>query len=544
MFTDEQRESMAASLPQESFEAEQVIYSEDEDAENLYLILTGRIQLYVPKDPDDPEAGQLNLGELEAGDLFGLEAIEEGGARITCARALTPVSLGRFNLEFLDAYFEDNSLPYLPLKMMLASLKLFLEVDPGWRNPEEAVVLFARRHPFFLLARIFIPATLFLAAVGSLVALLIAQATGVSLIAIFIGIGALLTGLWAIWVYVDWSNDYAILTSQRVVFQEKVIFLYDSRQETPLDAILATSVDSSQLGRIIGYGDVILKTYTGNLIFSNLALWDTVRLMVDDRRTRARETSQQAEKRVIQSMVRQRLKFDPPRPPQPKPEPAEAPRPSLGEILANLFRMRSEKNGIITYHTHWFLLLTGIFLPTLTVVGLLALAVLQAMGMFAFLDGMAFWPILAVVFLMAVFWLWYRFTDWYNDVYVVSDEQIIDIYKKPLGQEEKRVAPLKSIQSVEFERLGLIGLVLNYGTVFIRIGDTRFTFDRVYNPSEVQRDLFQRIAAQANRERQGQADAERQRILDVLEAYHAVNQARAAQGDAANEPPPVRGDGA
>ena len=84
------------------------------------------------------------------------------------------------------------------------------------------------------------------------------------------------------------------------------------------------------------------------------------------------------------------------------------------------------------------------------------------------------------------------------------------------------MAPLKSIQSVEFERLGFIGLVLNYGTVYIRIGDTRFSFDNVYNPSEVQRDLFRRIASQANRDRRREADAERQRILDVLEAYHEV----------------------
>ncbi len=98
----------------------------------------------------------------------------------------------------------------------------------------------------------------------------------------------------------------------------------------------------------------------------------------------------------------------------------------------------------------------------------------------------------------------------------------MDIYKRPLGQEEKRVAPLKAIQSVEYERLGILGLFLNYGTVFIRIGDTRFTFDEVYNPSEVQRDLFRRIAAQTDRDRRKEAEAERQRILDVLEAYHEV----------------------
>jgi len=134
------------------------------------------------------------------------------------------------------------------------------------------------------------------------------------------------------------------------------------------------------------------------------------------------------------------------------------------------------------------------------------------------------------LFLVAAFWEWYQYEDWTNDLYIVSDEQITDINKKPLGAEEKRMAPLKSIQAIEFERLGIIGLILNYGTVFIRIGDTRFTFDEVYNPSEVQRDLFRRIAAQADRERRKTVDSERQQILDVLEAYHEVTSRQSGGG--------------
>lgn len=532
MFTDEQRDSIAAKVPRESFQEGQVIYTEDDKAVSLNLILTGRVRLLLPLDRANPIEGETNFGELESGDLFGLEAIEEDSTYLTDARAMTDVTIARFDLEFLDSLFEENSIPYLPLKTMLASLRLFLEVDPSWRNPEEAVIFFGRRHPLFLIVRIAIPVLIFIVSLGVLITLILAQISGVTLVGVFAGIVALFSGLWTIWNYVDWSNDYSILTNQRAVVQEKVILLYDSRQETPLDAILATSVDSSQLGRIFGYGDVILKTYTGNLILPNLPMWDSVRMMVDYRRMRAREASIQAEKKTMEKMVSQRLKFEPTPPPQPKVEPDEEKRASLGELLANLFRMRSEKNGVITYHTHWFILVIRTFLPLLTILGLFSLIVLRMMGVFFFLDSLAFWLVMGFAFLVAGFWLWYRFTDWYNDIYVVSDEQIIDIYKKPLGQEEKRMAPLKSIQSVEFERLGLIGLVMNYGTVYIRIGDTRFTFDRVYNPSEVQRDLFRRIAAQANREQRDQAEAERQRILDLLEAYHTVTQ-RAAQNDTA-----------
>jgi hypothetical protein len=166
-----------------------------------------------------------------------------------------------------------------------------------------------------------------------------------------------------------------------------------------------------------------------------------------------------------------------------------------------------------------------------------ALVVIRLMGILKFIGDLAFWPIWLVLLLVTGFWLWYQYADWANDIYVVSDEQIVDVYKKPLGQEEKRVAPLKSIQSVEYERLGLIGLILNFGTVFARIGDTRFTFDNVYNPSEVQRDLFHRIAAQTNRERRKEGEAERQRMLDVLEAYHEVMKAQQAAPVPPSGPP-------
>ena len=88
--------------------------------------------------------------------------------------------------------------------------------------------------------------------------------------------------------------------------------------------------------------------------------------------------------------------------------------------------------------------------------------------------------------------------------------------------EEKQVAPVKSIQSVEFERLGILGLVLNYGTVYIRVGDTRYTFDTIYDPSDAQRDLFQRIDRFNYAEKKRQEEAARLRMVDAVEAYHAV----------------------
>jgi hypothetical protein len=105
---------------------------------------------------------------------------------------------------------------------------------------------------------------------------------------------------------------------------------------------------------------------------------------------------------------------------------------------------------------------------------------------------------------------------------VITDDQVLDVYKKPLGLEEKKAAPIKNIQAVEFSRKGIIGLLLNYGTVSIRVGDTLLTFDDVFNPAEVQRELFKRIADRDYKEKQASIASEQQRVLDLIEIYHQV----------------------
>ncbi len=538
LFTDAQKEAIAASAPIDSFEEGAAIYQLDQEANNLFVILSGQVRLTWPVDEEDPEAGEIPLGDLEQGEVIGLEALEEESTYRTNVVAVMRVQVVRLDMEFLDPLFEENAIPYDELLLLLNSLKFFLHLDLPWRNPEEAVIFIARRHKAFLFYRMIVPLTLFAIGILILLFLILSHTAGTTLIGAIAGVVALLAGLWSIWNYIDWTNDYSILTNQRAVFQERVVALYDSRQETPLDAILATSIDTSQVGRILGYGDVIMKTYTGTLEFPDLAHWETVRLMVDDRRARAREASMQLEKQTIQLMVRQRLRMVPPSPAGAgKPATTEGRTITLGERLANFFQMRSEKNGVITYRTHWFILMRKAVPPFLVLLGLVVLAVLRVLGILVLLGNLAFWPVYLIVLLAVSFWQWYQYEDWANDKYIVSDEQIIDVYKKPIGQEEKRIAPLKSIQSVEFERLGILGLLLNYGTVYIRIGDTRFTFDNVYNPSEVQRDLFRRIASQADIERRKSIDTDRQRILDVLEAYHEVTKQQPLPG---GPPPPAQ----
>jgi hypothetical protein len=121
---------------------------------------------------------------------------------------------------------------------------------------------------------------------------------------------------------------------------------------------------------------------------------------------------------------------------------------------------------------------------------------------------------------VTLLWWGYHYLDWSNDIYRVTPEQILDIEKKPLGREEKKVASLDSILSLEHLRAGIIQIIFNYGTVTINIGQEKFLFYTVYNPDQVQQEIADRMEARNQKIRKAEAERERERILDQMIAYY------------------------
>ncbi len=121
LFTDEQREKIAAEAEVTEIEEGEIIYREHEEATTLNLILSGEVHLYWLVDEEDEEAGEISLGNLEPGDVFGLEALEEESTYAENAVAVSEVRIVSLSLEFLDPYFEENRLPLNVLMLMLSS---------------------------------------------------------------------------------------------------------------------------------------------------------------------------------------------------------------------------------------------------------------------------------------------------------------------------------------------------------------------------------------------------------------------------------------
>jgi hypothetical protein len=206
-------------------------------------------------------------------------------------------------------------------------------------------------------------------------------------------------------------------------------------------------------------------------------------------------------------------------------------RPSRLLLLKNFFSVRIVENGNITFRKHWLLLLRRIWLPTLLLTGLFYILIARLLDVYVFLSTPSVVLFsLTFIFVVSLWWL-YEYLDWGNDLYIVTETQIIDVYKRPLGKEEKRTAQLENILSLEHHRRGIIGILFNFGDVYAMIGAVKFTFDGVYAPADVQRDIFLKMKERKRQIKDAETAAERERIADWLEAYHHQIQDMNDQGD-------------
>ncbi len=347
----------------------------------------------------------------------------------------------------------------------------------------------------------------------------------------------LLIAAWAVWNWIDWGNDYYILTNMRVVWLEKVVGIYDSRQEAPLSTVLSVGVETDQTGRWLDYGNVVIRTYTGKIPFNHVPRPYEAAHLVEEQWTRTKRSASHTQKEAMRNVLRQKMgltvetRVEEREKPDLQAMPTFYKRPFLQIIGSNWFNLRLEDSGTITYRKHWFVLWRQTWEPTVLLLvlafGIVArlITLWQTPGTALVVLSPAFhidtvMLVLPVLMLTVFLWWVYQYVDWRNDIFQVTPDQIIDIDKKPFGSEERRAAPLENILSTETERIGLAGYLLNYGTVYIMVGSVHLDFEDVWDPAAVQGDIDRRREARVARKEEAEAAAERERMSDWLVAYY------------------------
>ena len=277
---------------------------------------------------------------------------------------------------------------------------------------------------------------------------------------------------WGIWNAIDWSNDYYIVTNQRVIWLEKVVGLYDSRQEAPLSSILSVGVETDQLGRILDYGNVIVRTFVGRLEFDYVDHPNQAAEMIREYWERIKSIVTVSQKDVMKNTIREKLGL----PVEKKKEPELPPVVTMDESIAKqplwwiafkgTFSLRKEDAGKIIYHKHWVVLFGKALLPLFILVWPVFPASLARGLLFSIhplnrysteilrmhSDPIRSWrrfPYCPCRLFSGLLWV---YVDWKNDIFMVTAEEIMDYDRKPLGQEEKRTAQLENILSISYKR--------------------------------------------------------------------------------------------
>lgn len=496
------------------------IFSTGDVPDYLYFILSGEVKLIQPEADDQAKT-------LAAGDHFGAEVLASTDYRSADALCAAPARLVRLDRDTLDTLCKQYPEIDKALKLIRHTEKLWDRLYLPWLGADEKVLLISRRHPVFLLLRVLLlggSSMLISAVLLSLAINPAATSTGLLILALFV----LLLGIFlSIWAGLEWTNDYFFLTAERVLVQKKMVGFFDSRQESPYGAILSTGLETSIWGRLLGFGNIHMRSYTGDLTFKRLPYPAVIYELLEHQRHRAVRENRQQDQQEIREKLQNRLDGKgSPHAKQKKSPPAGITTTYAGgsilDALARFYGLRLVKSGAVTYRTHWWILMGKTLVPSLILIAVLVFLIFKWAGLTPSLSDAQAYGGAILVTLGAWGWWLYRYIDWHNDIYIITSDQLVDVNRKPLGKEERRSAPVKNIQTVQFKRKGIIGLVLNYGTVRIQIGNEELTFDNVYDPASIQAEIFA-IFKQFNQQSQ---KLEQEKLTEWIKTYDEIRNGR------------------
>ena len=493
-----------------ALEEGEILYRTGFPGRNFFLVVSGKMLI-----EDENQNGVI----INSRGHFGDKELHREGVRKETATALESTTLLAVNKRGYIAILSA----YPSIRTRLSALRLSANILQRnafpWIGSEEIIRFIDRKHINVLYGQLLLPAFfLILTAIG---AILLHLNLG-----IFMVITVLISIVWGVWLWLDWRNDFYLVTSERAAWVEKVIWLHDQRREVPLQSILSVNISTNQMQRIFGYGDVIIRTYTGNIPMRNTSHPEVLLDLVSEAQEIAKSRAKQTDKDNINQAIRSRLGLSGETGPMAEeeeytdlnmeggPQLTESITP-LQEFL-NMFRARYELNGVITYRKHIFVLFKNSWWLWLFFVILLV-------SFFARLVQLIPIPslsLLGILLTVNVLALAYTFADWANDRFQITDKQVIDLDRKPFGRETKRSALLENILSLDYSRENIIQRLFDFGTVAINVGDIQLDFENVAQPISVQNEVFERYNAAIKDNELAESRRRRDDMVEFLAAYH------------------------
>ncbi len=507
-----------------------VVVKQDSPADSFYMIYGGSVRIVRTQD-----GKEIQLARLVKNDYFGELALVSNRRRSATVTALEDTTLLVLSRDdFKKLFREHRDLEY-NLEVAVRSRQLARQLRFKWLAPDEVVYFLARKHLVALYPKILAPFGLLIVPAFFAYAYFAILSHPIVSVAAW---GSFLAAVfWFAWLILDWSNDYYVVTNERVVWLEKVIGIYDSRQESPLRMIVSVGVEVNQFGRWLDYGNVIVRTFVGRIDFAIVNHPKQAAKMIEEYWDRTKQAAVATEKEAMKDAIRSRLGI--PVPPKPQPAPAQ-PTSSMPKqngagwlklLGANTLKLRYETGESVIYRKHWVVLLLDSWMPLAGFFATFGLFLSRLYQLYfdpnnVFISlatgvDVDVWAMITIgIMLLFIGWFIYLVADWSNDVFEVTSDQIIDIDRTPFGTETRNAAQLENILGTKYERRGVLGNLFNFGHVYITVGGNKLTFEDVIDPASVQSDIDRRRDARVVKKNQAIVAADRERMADWLATYH------------------------
>ena len=487
------------------YKAGDIILDENSQSLNFYLIYSGTVEII-----------QEGKGQKKAvfvrGDYLGEEALVKY-KRTSLVRAKDDVVL----LELPASSFTEipNALDFMQAKLeaSVACRQLIKEKHFDWVNDDEVIYFLTRKHQILFWRGIVPP--VFIGLLGGILflywALIVTVSDTVWTFAIFF---IIVSVLWLIWKWLDWRNDYYIITNQRLIWLEKIIGIYDSRQEANLEEVLSVSINTDAIAQsFFDYGKVSVRVMVGGIELDYTPRPDHAMHLLEELLDRRKIHAKEQTKEEIKQAIIDKLKDpDPAATKKKKPPPKKK---TLREKLfpktdSHILKQRFEEGGDIIYRKHWIVLFRQIAASLLVSLFFVLFLLNQLASFLSKTEGVPGASISVIALLgLASFISFcvvlYQYVDWSNDIFKVSKDKIFDIDRKPFAEEQSRSASLEEIESLEYKRRGIWSIFFNYGTVYIYIGAQNFEFEDVRDPASVQQDINHRYMKDRHKRESGKA---------------------------------------
>lgn len=536
----EDTERIAAMVGQAHYRPESVICRQGQSGIGFYVIESGRVAVRARG-----ETGQeRSITELREGDFFGQHSLLTGQPTDTTKLALADTSVFYLKERDFDRLLVEYPSIRDALNLKAKVRQTMLSHRFPWQREDELLVALSRKHIYAFIRSLWVLIFPLLALAAILALALTINWNNALLYLICTLIGASAFALVA-WLFLDWRNDYYAVTNKRVVHVEKTILVRETRDEAPLERIQdVTILMPGIVAKLLGFDDLSIQTAgaSGRVVFKTLgnAAWvrDTIFDQLD--RIRAEETAEERES------IRRKLELELGRAePEPSPVPDLQETPTSGEreassvaepgatLLPELMRRfrsylipqtRLEEDGVVTWRKHWFRLVDKIAAPFLLLFILSQLGAAAVLGLLPPVTGFERWFSAALLIGLpaCLILIWYRYEDWRNDIYRLTDDRIIDIDKLPLGlREERREASLAMIQDIKYEIPGVMANLLDYGHVIIETAGRQavFSFSWVHRPRRVQEEIFARMDMFREKEKERERARRTSQLIDWFATY-------------------------